>query len=120
MMRKQWIYLQYPRFLFADLCFHRAKKAYLSSGTVRAVLEEDMKKYLPKSLKDKKINNYSFNYLLANEKAFRNIFYFRLEQCKKTQSMISKSISKAVLPPQNNIEIGVNKKGQIGGATYSP
>ena len=89
MMRKQWIYLQYPRFLFADLCFCRAKKTYLCSETVRAVLEEDMKKYLPKSLRDKKINNYSLNYLLANDKVFRNVFYFRLEQCKKTQSMIS-------------------------------
>ena len=115
MMRKQWIYLQYPRFLFADFCFHRAKKTYLSSETVRAVLEEDMKKYLPKSLRDKKINNYSLNYLLANDKVFRNVFYFRLEQCKKTQSMISKSISKAILSPQNNIEIGINGLGEIGG-----
>lgn len=74
-----------------------------------------MKKYLPKSLRNKKINNFSLNYLLANDKVFRNIFYFRLEQCKKTQSMISKSISKAFLSPQNNIEIGINGSGKIGG-----
>jgi serine O-acetyltransferase len=116
-MRKLFVYLQYPKLVFADLLYSRANKKKDANGNIiRQLIDEDMSKYMPKKAGYDPHGVKALNYLLASNLIFRTVFYFRIETDQKLQSSLLKAISMILIKPLNNIEIGINDpKGTIGG-----
>ena len=55
------------------------------------------------------------NYVLAYNKIFRNIFYFRVQQSEKLSGSLLRILSVILLPPLDSIEIGIQGKGSVDG-----
>ena len=75
-----------------------------------------MPKYMPKSIEYPTHGIKALNYLLASNKIFRTVFYFRIEMNARLGSSIAKAVSMILVKPLDNIEIGINdSKGIIDG-----
>lgn len=58
---------------------------------------------------------HAVNYLLATNRIFRNVFYYRIELNDKLASSILKAVSYILVPKLLNIEIGTHPGGFIDG-----
>ena len=115
-MRKLFVYLQYPKLVFADYLYKRASKCSVNGKHLQKLIDEDMPKYMPKRVNYFPHGIKALNYLLASNKIFRTVFYYRIESDLKLQSSLAKAISMILVKPLYNIEIGVNDpKGIIDG-----
>lgn len=116
-MRKTVLYLQYPRMIFADILYMKSKKVLLEDKSIKEIIDEDLEKYIPKSLKDER--NFSgirvLNYILVNNKMFRNVFYYRIQKDEKLSRSIFRILSYLLVRPLDNIEIGTKDNGNIEG-----
>lgn len=114
-MRRVFVYLQYPRLIFADYLYMRSKSIVFHGKVLQKAIDEDMTKYMPQKAKLKCHGINALNFLLANNKIFRNVFYFRIESSVKLSSSLAKGISLFILPKLFNIEIGTPINGYIDG-----
>lgn len=114
-MRKIVSYIQYPRMLFADLLYLKSSKITLGGNTIKSLIDEDLKKYVPKKLGDNNSGVIALNYVLAYNKIFRNVFYFRIQQSEKLSGSILRILSLVLLPPLDTIEIGIQGSGYVDG-----
>ena len=55
------------------------------------------------------------NYLLASNKVFRNVFYYRIQQDEILSRSVFRIISRVLVAPLDNIEIGTKENGVIEG-----
>lgn len=114
-MRKIVAYLQYPRMIFADILYLKSKNVIIGDKTLKWIIDEDLKKYVPKSLKtEEDLGIEILNYVLADNKKFRNVFYYRIQQSEKLSSSIIRIVSCLLVAPLDNIEIGTKDGGTIG------
>lgn len=102
-MKKIYVYLQYPKLIFADIMYHRYKTDEIDA---------DILTFLPKSKKEliKNKKTYALNYLLLTNVAFRNVFYFRMPK-----EGYLRIIGRILIPPAEWIEIGPNGGSIKGG-----
>ena len=114
-MRKIFIHLQYPKFVFADYLYLKSKKYTINGKNLQRLIDEDMAKYMPQKAKLTCHGVHAVNYLLASNRIFRNVFYYRIELSNKLASSIFKAISFIIVPKLSNIEIGHRKDGFIDG-----
>lgn len=114
-MRRIFVYLQYPRLLFADYLYMKSKSVTFHKKTLQKIIDEDMTKYMPKKARLDCHGIDSLNFLLANNKIFRNVFYFRIESSVNFSASLAKGISLFILPRLFNIEIGTPVNGYIDG-----
>ena len=115
-MRKSFVFLQYPRFLFSDYLYYKASKTIIKNKSIQQLIDEDMPKYMYEN------NDYyphgikALNFLLANNYRFRNVFYFRIDMSPRLRSSLVKAFSRCFVKPLHNIEISVNSQnGMIDG-----
>ena len=114
-MRKIFVYLLFPRLIFADWLYFRCRKCVSGEYNLHDIINADLCRYIPKKLKKADASLFALNYVLASNKVFRTVFYYRIEQDEKLSKSIARHISKLVLPPLDNIEIGVKENGFIAG-----
>lgn len=114
-MRKIFAYLQLPRLIFADWLYFRCRKCVSGDSNLRDIIDADLCRYIPQKLNKTDASLFVLNYLLASNKVFRTVFYYRIQQNEKLSKSIARHISKLVLPPLDNIEIGVKDNGMIAG-----
>lgn len=114
-MRKTFVYLQYPKLLFADRLYAKSKKCIVHGKSIQQLIDEDMPKYMPKKVNYPPHGFKALNYLLATNKIFRNVFYFRIGLDNKLASSIKRAISLILVPKMENIEIGTHPGGFIDG-----
>lgn len=74
-----------------------------------------MGRYMPDKAKLNCHGLHAVNYLLATNRIFRNVFYYRIELCDKLASSILKGLSFIFVPKLHNIEIGTHPGGFIDG-----
>ena len=117
-MRKIFVFMQYPRMIFADILYIRSGKFDVNNKTIKALIDEDVLRYLPKKEREKKKEIYNLNYCLINKKVFRSVFYFRISQSQKLQNSLFRILSKMLVKPLDNIEIGINKTRFIDGGLF--
>lgn len=114
-MRKIVAYIQYPRMLLVDLLYLKSGKEIIGGDTIKELIDEDLKRYIPKKLKENNIGISALNYVLVYNKIFRNVFYFRIQQSDKLSRSILRILSLILLPPLESIEIGIQGNGHIEG-----
>lgn len=114
-MRNLFVYLQFPKCIFADVLYYKTKKIKNHGKVVQNLINQDMEKYMPKKTKLECKDIKALNYLLVTNKIFRNIFYYRIEQDKKLQSTICKVMSMMLLTKLHNIEVCNDLGGFIDG-----
>ena len=85
-MRKVFAFIQYPKMVFADYLYQKARVTNVNGKSVQQLIDMDMKKYMPKSAEYKCRGVKALNYLLASNKIFRTVFYFRIEMNSKLGS----------------------------------
>ena len=114
-MRKLFVLLQYPRVLFADMLYCKAKKIPAHHNkTVAQLLDEDMLKYNTKHSGIHKAGVSLLNYCLLTQPIFRSNLYYRIGDSTALQSSLNRAISLLLLKPLTNIEIG----GKIDGGLH--
>lgn len=114
-MRKILIYSQYPRFLFADLLYKKSRKYTVNGMNLKRLIDEDIVRYIPKKANIKSTGIGSLNYLLAYNKVFRNVFYYRIESAGKLSGSVMRILSLAFVKKLFNIEISTFPGGFIDG-----
>lgn len=114
-MRKLFVYLQYPKLVFADYLYCKSKKHTVHGRNLQQLIDEDMTRYMPKKAWLECHGTKAVNYLLASNRIFRNVFYYRIELSDKLGSSIIKAISLIIIPKLYNIEIGHRSEGFIDG-----
>ena len=81
--------------IFADILYMKSKKVLLEDKPIKEIIDEDLEKYIPKFLKDER--NFSgiraLNYILVNNKMFRNVFYYRIQKEEKLSRSIFRKLS---------------------------
>ena len=110
------MYAQYPKLIFADILYKKSKKFLVEDKSIKFLIEEDIKRYKPKRIKGS--DKFILNYLLLTNSVFRTQFYFRIEQSEKLGSSLIKAISKCLLKPLENVQIGINKTKFIDGGLF--
>jgi len=111
-MRSLFVTIQKPKLIFANLIYKKSKKFLCENVSIQALIDSDIKRYMPNSIKDKS-NSKLFDTLMLSNKVFRTQFYFRIESNKKLGSSFLKAISKILLPPLDDVLIGINKTGFV-------
>ena len=114
-MRKSFVYLQYPRLIFADYLYMKSAKYSTHEKSIQSLIDEDMPRYMPKRVNYNPHGIKALNYLLASDKIFRTVFYYRIGISSKLGSSIVRNISLILLKPLDNIEIGTHPGGFIDG-----
>ena len=114
-MRKLFVYLQYPKYIFADILYKKTKGYTIIGNNLQKLIDEDMGRYMPDKAKLNCHGLHAVNYLLATNRIFRNVFYYRIELCDKLASSILKGLSFIFVPKLHNIEIGTHPGGFIDG-----
>ena len=114
-MRKLFVYLQYPKYIFADYLYCKSKKYTVHERNLQMLIDEDMQRYMPDKAKLNCHGIKAVNYLLASNRIFRNVFYYRIELNNKLASSILKAVSFIMVPKLLNIEIGHRSEGFIDG-----
>ena len=112
-MRKLFAYLQYPKLVFADHLYRKAGKCSKNGKTIQQLIDEDMPKYMPKRVAYAPHGIKALNYLLASDRIFRAVFYFRIEMDSKLGSSLFKAVSMILVQPLYNIEICTNDPNGI-------
>lgn len=108
-------YIQLPRMIFADILYLKSSKIFWGGVNIKSLIDEDLKRYIPKKLGDKAAGIKALNYVLAYNKIFRNVFYFRIQCSEKLAGSLLRIISLILLPPLDTIEIGVQGNGYVAG-----
>ena len=114
-MRKVFAIIQYPKMIFADYLYQRSKGTFVNGKSVQQLIDMDMNKYIPKGVRYPSHGVKALNFLLASNKIFRTVFYFRIKNSAKLGSSIAKAISMVLVKPLDNIEISTLQGGSIDG-----
>ena len=110
-----FVYLQYPKFLFADYLYYKSKKHVVHGKNLQNLIDEDMARYMPNKANLQCHGIHAVNYLLASNRIYRNVFYYRIELDGKLAKSVMKTISFILVPKLFNIEIGTHFGGFIDG-----
>lgn len=114
-MRDIMVTVQYPRLLLADILYCKSKKVYVENRNLQDIINEDAERYISKKT-DKSVSKMKkLNYLLAGNRIYRTVFYYRIQQDEKLSKSILRVLSMLFLPPLHNIEIGTRDNGFIEG-----
>ena len=117
MKRKSFVYLRYYKLIPAKRLYKKASKCNIGNSNIKELIDLDMERYSPSLIRGGN-NKYLLSYLLLNNKVFRTQFYFRIEQNKRLGSSLAKAFSKVLLPPLENVQIGINNTGFVDGGLF--
>jgi len=116
-MGKLSIYLRFPKWIAGSYLYKKSEKVTVQGVSIKSLIDADILRYSPKKLQGYS-NEYILKFLLLNRLVFRTQFYFRISQSQKLQSSLMFRMSKWLLKPLTNVEIGVNKTGFIDGGLF--
>ena len=74
-MRKLFVYLQYPKYIFADILYKKTKGYTIIGNNLQKLIDEDMGRYMPDKAK---LNCHGLHAVIVNAK---NVFTFPNQQC---------------------------------------
>ena len=116
-MGKTLLYLQCVRYCFAKRLYKKSRNLTIEGVRLSDLIDADMQRYKPMKLKNVS-NSFLLTYLLIKNKVFRTQFYFRISQNKKLENSVSYELSKMLLKPMYNLQIGINRTGFVDGGLF--
>lgn len=114
-MRKLVVYL-HPKKFFANILYKWSSKVMIEGKYLKSLIGEDIIRYKPKKVSGSE--KFVLDYLLLNNKVFLTQFYYRISQDNELGKSLLFSISRHILKPLSNVEIGINKTKFIDGGLF--